>query len=393
MNDNAFSIVKGALPQKRQLSLSELNAEELLERSRVTPTTVLPPMEALFRMYDVPCFYRGELVAVCGKAKSGKTMFLSIVMATGNLRVLWFDTEQSQQSTQEIMVKRIMPLIRGTTNLTNIFTTTNLTNGTNDYRTTDDADDTDDFTTTTKTTNLTDDTDDAGGVDFDERFYAYNLRGLGYEKRREMMEVAIARTNPDLVIVDGIKDLMTDINDAVQATVIMEQLMALAQRHHCCIVCVLHQNKSEADKNMRGSIGTELTNKAFEVYTCEYLEERETFKVAQQLSRRDRIRQKLYYQLDDDRLPVCDEAQEQSGVSTTPKDVDLKALFRKAMEGKRQRPYGELMAVALKRCGVVDAKAYYAYVEEAERLGIIRKTAHPETGVTWVELEDNQLPF
>ena len=42
----------------------------------------------------------------------------------------------------------------------------------------------------------------------------------------------------------------------VQATLIMEKLMALAKEKNCCIVCVLHQNKSEQDRNMRGSIGS-----------------------------------------------------------------------------------------------------------------------------------------
>ena len=58
----------------------------------------------------------------------------------------------------------------------------------------------------------------------------------------------------------------------VQATLIMEKLMALAKEKNCCIVCVLHQNKSEQDRNMRGSIGTELTNKAFEVFQCECID-------------------------------------------------------------------------------------------------------------------------
>lgn len=262
-----FSQVREALPQRRELSDDELTPIELLARYHVTPTTVLPPMETLFRAYDVPCFYRGELVAVCGKAKSGKTLFLSMIMAccltskilalervSGDgkpLRVLWLDTEQSQQSTQEIMLKRIIPM--------------------------------------------------AGNINsFDECFYSYNLRGLGYETRRELMEVAINTLHPDLVIIDGIKDLVTDINDAVQATQIMEQLMMLAQKNNCCIVNVLHQNKSEADHNMRGSIGTELTNKAFEVYRCEFIEDSETFKVTQCLSRRMRMKHKIFYQLEND---------------------------------------------------------------------------------------------
>ena len=141
----------------------------------------------------------------------------------------------------------------------------------------------------------------AGDINgFDECFYSYNLRGLGCETRRELMEVAINSLHPDLVIIDGIKDLVTDINDAIQATQIMEQLMMLAQKNNCCIVNVLHQNKSEADHNMRGSIGTELTNKAFEVYRCEFIEDSETFKVTQCLSRRMRMKNKIFYQLEND---------------------------------------------------------------------------------------------
>jgi hypothetical protein len=262
-----FNQVRNALPQRRELSNEELAPVELLAKYRVTPTTVLPPMETLFKVCDVPCFYRGELVAVCGKAKSGKTLFLSMIMACcltdrilalervsddgKPLRVLWLDTEQSQQSTQEIMLKRIIPM---------------------------------------------------AGVfnDFDSCFYSYNLRGLGYETRRELMEVAINTLHPDIAVIDGIKDLVTDINDAIQATQIMEQLMALAQKNNCCIVNVLHQNKSEADHNMRGSIGTELTNKAFEVYRCEFIEDSETFKVTQCLSRRMRMKHKIFYQLEND---------------------------------------------------------------------------------------------
>lgn len=72
---------------------------------------------------------------------------------------------------------------------------------------------------------------------------------------------------------------------------------------------------------------------------------------------------------------------------------DLCELFSKAMEGRTQRPFGEVMAIALKKCGVLDAKTYYAYFAMAEEQGIVRKEVHPDTGATWVELLDNALPF
>ena len=385
VNQERFDLIKEVLSEA---AMTE--EERLLKSYRITPETKLPPMQPLFKMFDTPCFYRGELVAACGKAKSGKTLFLSILMAAGltekvlalerhtdstdsagnavvqttppygtppdsggewkPLRVLWIDTEQSQQSTQDIIVNRIIPLIENSPA---------------------------------------------------DSLFAYNLRGLGFEKRREMVEAAVRTVKPDIVIIDGIKDLITDINDAVQATQIMEHLMALAQRYNCCMVNVLHQNKSEADRNMRGSIGTELTNKAFEVYECEYLERHKLFRVTQTLSRRQRMSRRLCYVLSKEGLPeTCDEPQEQPRDelgrwgSVKSNSEALVKLFNEAMEGRTQRKFNELMAVALKKCGVTDAQAYYALVKEAEEQGIIRKAIQPDPKESWVVLNDDSvLPF
>ncbi len=391
MNQQNFDLVKGNLSQWRRTAHPETHLlptqQEVddLFLERITPETPLPPMQPLFRMFGVPCFYRGELVADCGKAKSGKTFFLSILMAAclkqkalslerhppltppeedtppPPLRVLWLDTEQSQQSTQEILRDRIIPL------------------------------------------------SDAADQDVNNHVFAFNLRGLGFEKRGKMIDVAMRTVRPDIAIIDGVKDLMTDINDAVQATLIMEKLMALAKELNCCIVCVLHLNKSEQDRNMRGSIGTELTNKAFEVFQCELAEESGPFKVTHTYSRKQKMKQRLYYTVNAQGLPEeCAGYQEQprdaqgrwmspyataETTATATCDRDLTQLFTAAMEGHRQRPYSELMAVALKKGGVADARTYYAYFRLAEEQGIVRKEIHPETGAQWVELNENSLPF
>ena len=396
MNEEGFELVKKSLSRNRrtanlvgQVTPTQQEIDELYDE-RITPETDLPPMQPLFKMFDVPCFYRGELVADCGKAKSGKTYFLSILMAaclkekalalerishtdgtddTGlkPLRVLWIDTEQSQQSTQEILRDRIIPLSEKSVQSV---------------------------------------------CDINNTVFAFNLRGLGFEKRGKMINVAIRTIKPDICIIDGIKDLMTDINDAVQATRIMEQLMALAKEFNCSIVCVLHLNKSEQDRNMRGSIGTELTNKAFEVFQCEMISEKDktdTFKVTQTYSRKQKMKQKFYYRINDEGLPEwCPDYQEQprddqgrwmspkdtSGSSEEVKsDMDLHKLFTTAMEGRNQRPFGEVMAIALKKCGVIDAKAYYRYLDLAVQQKVVHREVHPETGVTWIVLDDNVLPF
>jgi len=328
-------------------------------------------MENLFLLFDKACFFRGELAAVCGKAKSGKTLWLSILMACAlkgeclslkreqrpesqPLRILWIDTEQSQQSTQDIQINRLMPL--------------------------------------------------AGMSDLDDSlFFAYNLRGLGFERRRKLVEVAIQVVEPDLVIINGIKDLMPDINDAVQATLLMEQLMLLAQNHNCCIVNVLHQNKNEADHNMRGSIGTELTNKAFEVFQCEYIEDGDLFKVKHALGRKHRIRKKFYYKLNEDRMPVNCELDEPQPRDEHPRYIvnkgdgtyewNLSTLFEDAFEGRPSRPFGHVMAAALRLSHIEDPKLYYKLVEMAEQQKVVRSVKQPETGDAYLEFSVNELPF
>lgn len=114
---------------QRELGLAGISSEQeerlqQLERRRITPDKELPPMEFLFRLAGKPCFARGELTGLSGKAKSGKTFVSSIIMALcfrsqllsveriepRRLRVLWYDTEQSEESTQDILRNRIIPL-------------------------------------------------------------------------------------------------------------------------------------------------------------------------------------------------------------------------------------------------------------------------------------------
>lgn len=379
---------------KKNAAVKKLTPREELLAFRITPETKLEPLEFLFKMNGTECFPLSELVANTGKAKSGKTLFLSIVMACSlrqnvlglerisdkPVRVLWYDTEQSAQSTQQILVKRIMPLAESHT---------------------DDTDGT-----------------DSSAIKIDDQFFVFNVRGIGWQKRRELLAVAIETFKPDLVIVDGTKDLILDINDGTQATVVIEEQMNMAQLHHCCIVDVLHQNKSDSDRNMRGWIGTELTNKAFEVWSCSKVPNTETFKVEHVMSRMKRCDENLYYQLNENGLPVvCDKPDEQprelngrfasknkegdddkggkpvymldwstlcrdyflpSGkelkeMPDDPKDIpwDYVKLFTDAMEGYCFKRYNQLMAVVMRMANINDKPYYYHMLEVAQQQHIL----------------------
>lgn len=385
MNEEGFELVRSnqtkqsqAASKKAARMLTPL--EELMEH-RITPETKLPPLEFLFKMNGTECFPLSELVANTGKAKSGKTLFLSIVMACclkknvlalerirdEPIRVLWYDTEQSAQSTQQILVKRIIPLSETTENI-------------------------------------------------NDQFFVFNVRGIGWQKRRELLALAIEETKPNLVIVDGVKDLITDINDGTEATMVVEDQMGLAETHNCCIVDVLHQNKSDTDRNMRGWIGTELTNKAFEVWSCSKVANTETFKVEHVMSRMKRSDENLYYQLDDHALPVsCEKPNEQprelngrfaskkkpeeenphkpkykidwatlnreyilsNGEDPTepafPEEIpwDLVKLFTDAMEGCSFKRFNQLMAAVMRISNIEDRQYYYHLMKRAQEAHII----------------------
>ena len=178
------------------------------------------------------------------------------------LRVLWYDTEQSDESTQDILKNRIIPMINYGKDAA---TPLALWRG-------------------------------AGGE-------VFNVRAVEWKQRRALLKEAVVHCRPDLVIVDGIRDLVNDINDGVLAQEVMEELLHLATQQNCCIVCVLHQNKGTEDHNLRGWIGTELMNKAFEVYACEKLMPQRVFKLEQTLTRKYDIEQTLYFEVDEQGLP------------------------------------------------------------------------------------------
>ena len=415
MSSDTFSLVRSSQAKLSQTAKAakKLSPHDELMQHRVTPETKLPPLEFLFKMNGTECFPLSELVATTGKAKSGKTLFLSIVMACclkrnvlglerireAPIRVLWYDTEQSAQSTQQILVNRIIPLAHTDSSLSPAEI--------NEIKEISPSE----IATRSQISAVS---AISAGPSLNDQFFVFNVRGIGWEKRCELLTVAISEIKPDLVIVDGIKDLITDINDGTQATMVVEDQMGLAQTYNCSIVDVLHQNKSDTDRNMRGWIGTELTNKAFEAWACSIVPNTETFKVEHVMSRMRRCQDNLYYQLDDAALPVsCEKPDEQPREPNgrfaskkkpeeqpqakpsfkvdwgklnrdyilkndieeplPPEEIpwDLAKLFTDAMEGCSFKRFNQLMAVVMRITGIEDNKYYYYLLDCAKEQHII----------------------
>jgi KaiC/GvpD/RAD55 family RecA-like ATPase len=327
----------------------------LLNQLRITVDKQLPKMDFLFQLFGKPCFPRRELVAVTGKAKSGKTFVTSMLIACCVIRdvlqfhrssemplkILWYDTEQSDESTQDILKNRIRMMTQ----------------------------------------------DNLQGIE------VLNVRSVSWKDRRQLLLEAVSHYGPDLVIVDGIRDLVNDINDGVLAQEVMEELMHLADDKKCCIVCILHQNKGSEDHNLRGWIGTELMNKAFEVYACEKLMPQRIFKVEQTLTRKYDIEQTLYFEVDPEGLPRLTAVPMESGSESKSERlpnlnreyivneddgswrIDTKRLFLDAFNGSEELSGSEMRSRVMQLSGISVPYFYNRVLNEAVDSGhVLRST-------------------
>ena len=247
-----------------------MNLFDTIDARRILPSTEITPHQFLFSWNDKPCFARGELVALTGKAKSGKTYVCSILMALAvkrqlmglqrlqdePMKVVWIDTEQSPDSTQEILCIRIATLIEQEIP--------------------------------------------------ENQYFVYNLRPDNWQDRLSLVITCIGLHQPDLVIFDGIRDVVGDINNYQEAQTVLEKMLSIASFYNCCIVCVLHQNKSLEDKTLRGALGTELQNKSFETYECQKDPDTRLFTLRQIATRKYDITAKLEFSVDGSGLPVLE---------------------------------------------------------------------------------------
>jgi len=97
--------------------------------------------------------------------------------------------------------------------------------------------------------------------DYLDHLEVFSLRKYAPKERLEIIQKTIEQTeNLGLVIIDGIRDLITNINDPEQSTQITSELMKWSEEKECHILNVIHENKS--NEQARGHIGTELINKA-----------------------------------------------------------------------------------------------------------------------------------
>jgi hypothetical protein len=350
-----------------------------LDSDRITSESEAKEEVFLYRLCGTPCFPRGDLTTVTGPAKSGKTYFVSLLMAAGAsvkpsdndggqtlvrireepLKVLWYDTEQSRYTTKRVLVDRVGKMISLTPNPS---------------------------------------PKGEGNMHFpDERFFVFNVRNRSVQERVEYLTQAIEAYRPDICIIDGIADLLEDINSGPASLEVMQRLLAMAITYDCNITSIIHLNRSGEKQNLRGWIGTVMVQKSYELFNCNQDNKSSLFTVELTFSRRYR-KNKMCFVIDDNGLPISSDANWQSDCEQqTSKEQrmqdkqsfnqefidaavadqympwNFRKLFATAFGTTAMLGYDDLEHRVRELANIKQKQYYYRVLEEAERLRIVRK--------------------
>ena len=101
-------------------------------------------------------------------------------------------------------------------------------------------------------------------------YHTFGLRAIGYKIRLEFIEYYLSKkiNSPSLVIIDGIADLVSDVNNLEESNAVVQKLMEWSAKYNCHIINVIHQNFGST-KLGTGHLGSFLEKKAETVMSLE----------------------------------------------------------------------------------------------------------------------------
>lgn len=268
-------------------NFSDKELESYLSKGEIKATDKITIPPKILFVGDCTIATFGNFSASTGKAKSKKTFNISAMVAAavtnttvlnyradlpeGKRKILYFDTEQSKFHCHNVL-ERIYKL-----------------------------------------SGLSLQKDDC-------RLLFWGLREYTPKLRIALIDYALRKHDEvGLVIIDGLRDLMYDINNGKEATDVMTVLMAWTSVYELHIHTVLHLNKN--DNNPRGHIGTELENKAETVLVISKNTQNNSISEVRPMHMRDKEFSTFAFHIDDNKLPVFD-----SGFSVTVVKRKEKAL-------------------------------------------------------------------
>jgi hypothetical protein len=225
-------IVNQAVSQPSEEERTREERLALLQGFRITTQTEVKPEAYALSVDGTGIFALGDIHGLKGKQKSGKSAVLKVCAAalmSGQAfrvkseleepKVLIADTEQ-----QSADVKLVIDEVKHMTGLAD------------DY--------------------------------IDSHLHVFTLRRLNYDTLLDDTRLLIDEIRPQVVFIDGLVDYVASFNDEVLSRQLIKDLLMLCEEFGCAIVCVLHENKAADDANMRGHLGTVLSQKAGTVLQC-----------------------------------------------------------------------------------------------------------------------------
>lgn len=114
-----------------------------------------------------------------------------------------------------------------------------------------------------------------------------------------IVEQALKRLSPDILVIDGIKELTMDINSQEYSTKLTNGLLKWATEHHCHIMTILHTNPGSEKPS--GALGTFMTTKSSSVI---HVEKRGTTSRVKPLHMRDGDFKPFSFTITEDGVPV-----------------------------------------------------------------------------------------
>lgn len=252
------------------LDPATMRYEKMCTEAQLDIDKEVPPPPLAIYIGDSPACTFGNFSASIGKPKGKKTFNVSAMTAAamtnstilnyrGNMPsnqngILYFDTEQSTYHAFRVF-KRIARLTR------------------------------------------------RSNQEINERIKYFALRKYSVEDRIGMIDYKIRNTRAvGLVIIDGIRDLMLDINSTSESVEVINKMMEWSSKYDLHIHCVLHLNKG--DNNVRGHIGTEMSNKAETVLVITKSAENPVISEVHALHIREKEFKPFAFSVDDEGLPV-----------------------------------------------------------------------------------------
>ena len=149
------------------------------------------------------------------------------------------------------------------------------------------------------------------------------------------------------VFIDGVADLVLDVNDAAECNDLVAHLFRLATRYDCSIVCVIHKNPG-SDKT-RGHLGSQIERKSETNLTLE--KEDDTTVVWSVKQRRAPIFKKdgpRFAWSDEHNMHISVGGQSGQGSRATLKVIELHDMAVEAFNGAEMMSYTALVAALVK---------------------------------------------